>query len=303
MQDKRFAIGAITLICLGFLFFLVAMAKAQTPSKEFRLCTGGSAGNYFRAGHLVKKTSTSIRVDVVETQGSMDNLDKMLEGKCDGAFVQSDALMVYSARNAHAVSSLERAGVLYQEHAHLLCNRNAGFDRVVDLKSTHTVAVGPDGSGARTTWEAFVLADKKLYAPVKIDTRSGVRALSAVADGSAVQCALWIGALGSSYMKNDASQHGDRIVLIGTDDRDMTRNAKDARGQAVYTYGEIPSGTYPRIQPSGSLYGTKPVQTIKLDALFVTNVAWINQNEKFYDSVLRAFTAAKPAITELVTPK
>ncbi len=300
-RTKRYAIVGIGVICLAFLIFLTTLARADAQTPTFRLCTGSSAGNYFKAGHHLKKLSPN--VEVIETQGSLDNLDRMLSGKCDGAFVQSDALRVYSSRNAQAISQIERAGVLYQEHAHLLCNRNAGVNRIVHLKNTHTVAVGPDGSGARTTWEAFVLADKKLYAPVKIDNRSGVRALSAVADGSAVQCMLWVGALGSSYMKNDASQSGDRIVLVGTDDRDMVKTAKDSRGQPVYAYGEIPAGTYPRIQPSGTVFGTKAVDTITVDALFVTNVGWINANERAYDTILRSFAGAKPAIVDMVTPK
>ncbi len=136
----------------------------------FRLCTGSDAGNYFRAGHILKSKATGLKVEVIPTQGSLDNLDRVLSGSCDGAFVQSDALLVYSARNAQALSGIERAGILYQEQAHLLCNRAAGISRIVDLTKAHTVAVGPDGSGARTTWDGFVLADKKRYAPVQIDT-------------------------------------------------------------------------------------------------------------------------------------
>ncbi len=49
-----------------------------------------------------------------------------------------------------------------------------------------TVAVGPDGSGARTTWDAFVLADTARYSVVGTDARSGVRALSAVAELSPI---------------------------------------------------------------------------------------------------------------------
>lgn len=281
----------------------LAAAPAMAQQPTFRLCTGSDAGNYFKAGHLLKKVATSLKVEVVPTQGSLDNLDKVTKGECDGAFVQSDALLVYSSRNAQALSAIERAGVLYQEHAHLLCNRSAGVDRVTDLTNKNTVAVGPDGSGARTTWDAFVLADKKRYAPVQVDARSGVRALSAVADGSQVQCLLWVGALGSSYLKNDAQQNGDRIVLAGTDDWDMGKVAKDARGKEVYGYSEIPSGTYPRIQPGGTLYGTKAVKTITVDALFVTSIAWIDANSGAYDRILRGFAAAKPAIAELVTPK
>lgn len=295
---KRFLVAALALFAVAL---ASPFASAQAPT--FRLCTGDAAMNYFKAGHHLKAQSTAVNVEVLESRGSLDNLDKVTSGECDGAFVQSDALMVYSSRNARAISSLERAGVLYQEHAHLLCNRDAKVNRVVNLTKNHTVAVGPEGSGARTTWDAFVLADKKRYEPVNIDSRSGVRALSAVADGSQVQCFLVVSALNSSFMRDDAQQHGDRVVLAGTDDGDMRGLARDARGQPVYEYSEIPSGTYPRIQPSGTLYGTRAVGTIVVDALFVANIDWINANERAYDSLLRSFSAAKPAIEKLVQPR
>lgn len=278
---------------------LCAGAALAQPAPAFRLCTGGEAGNYFKAGHLLKSKAGSVAVEVVSTQGSLDNLDRVVRGECDGAFVQSDALLVYSSRNARALSSIERAGALYQEHAHLICNRNAGIGRIVDLTSKNTVAVGPDGTGARTTWDAFVLADKKRYAPVNVDTRSGVRALSAAADGSQVQCLLWVGALNSSFMKDDAQRQGDRLVLAGTDDGDMGKVAKDARGQPVYAYGEIPAGTYPSIQRGGMVYGTKAVGTITVDALLIASTGWIEKNERAYDGLLRAFAAAKPAFAGL----
>lgn len=286
--------GALALAALS------SPVLAQAPAPTFRLCTGGEAGNYFKAGHILKSKATSLKVDVVPTQGSLENLDRVVGGQCDGAFVQSDALLVYSSRNAQAISSLERAGVLYQEQAHLLCNRKAEIGRVVDLTKSTTVAVGPDGTGARTTWDAFVIADRKRYAPVGIDTRTGLRALAAAADGSQVTCVLWVGALKSSFIKDDAQAQGDKLILVGTDDRDMTRTAKDARGQPVYTYAEIPADTYPRVQRGGTLYGTKAVPTIAVDALFVASSAWINANERPYDALLRAFTAAKPSVAALV---
>lgn len=124
-----------------------------------------------------------------------------------------------------------------------------------------------------------------------------------MADGTQVQCALVVTALNSSFMKNDASNAGDRVVLVGTDDRDMTTVAKDARGQYVYTYGEIPAGTYPRIQPSGTVYGTKAIGTIQLDAVFVANTNWIDAHDREYDGLLRAFQSAKPEIQKLAQPQ
>lgn len=278
-----------------------AASPANAEATKFKLCTGNSQLNYFKAGHMVKAKFPG--VEVVETKGSLDNLDKVTSGECDGAFVQSDALLVYSSRNAKAISSLERAGILYQEQAHMVCNRNLNLGRMVNLTKDMTVAIGPEGSGAHTTWDAFVLADKARYGKILTDNRSGIRAIQAVADGTQVQCALVVTALNSSFMKNDASNAGDRVVLVGTDDRDMTTVAKDARGQYVYTYGEIPAGTYPRIQPSGTVYGTKAIGTIQLDAVFVANATWIDAHEREYDGLLRAFQSAKPEIQKLAQPQ
>jgi TRAP-type uncharacterized transport system substrate-binding protein len=294
---KKFYLAALAALAIGAAF--AAPAQAAT----FKLCTGNSSLNYFKAGHMFKAASQSVAIEVIETKGSLDNLDKLSTGQCDGAFVQSDAMLVYSSKNAKAISGIERAGILYQEQAHMVCNRKLDLGRMVNLTKQHTVAVGPDGSGARTTWDAFVLADKARYSVVNTDARSGVRALSAVAEGSQVQCALVITALNSSFMKNDAQKEGDNVVLVGTDDRDMTKTAKDSRGQPVYTYGEIPAGTYPKIQPTGAVYGTKAIGTIQVDAIFVANTDWINSNETDYDKLLRSFATAKPQIQKLAQPQ
>lgn len=272
-------------------------AFSQTAAKPvFKFCTAGKDGNYMKAGHILKKNVSSVAVEPIATEGSIDNLKKLVSGECDGAFVQSDSMLVFSSTNAAAISAIERAGVLYQEQVHLVCNRAAGISRIVDLRPTHKVAVGKDGSGAQTTMAGFKLADKKLYGNVQTDPKDGVRALAAVADGSEVQCMLYVAAIGAPLMKSDAAKLGDQIVLVAADDRDMAKSAKDARGKTVYSYGEIPSGTYPGIQPGGTMFGTKTVDTIQVDALFVGSTKWIDANSDAYSSVLRGFASSKAEI-------
>ncbi len=294
---------AMSLMASGVAHAQTQSNKATNAGPHFRLCTGNSSLNYYRAGQFLKKQSTAVHVDVIETKGSMDNLDKIVNGECDGGFVQSDAMMVYSQKNANAISAIERAGVLYKEQAHLICNKAANLGRMVNLTKDMTIAVGPEGSGNRVTWDGFVMADKKRYGQIRVDSRSGERALGAAADGADVTCALAVTAMNSNFMKNEAQKHGDKLVLVGTDDRDMVNTAKDARGKQVYTYNEIPAGTYPKIQPSGTLFGTKPIGTIGIDAIFVSSTKWINENESAYNKVLSAFSSARPDIQKLVTPQ
>ncbi|MCA1379520.1 TRAP transporter substrate-binding protein [Bradyrhizobium sp. BRP05] len=292
------------------IYFLLAaaamgIAAAATPAsagEKFRLCTGNAKLNYFAAGQHLKRHAKD--VEVIETKGSLDNLDKVTAGECDGAFVQSDALLVYSQRNAKAISALQRSGVLYQEQANLICNRKAYTSaRMVDLNSNFTVAIGPEGSGANTTWAAFVAADKARYGKVRTSDLTGTLALAAVADGSEVQCALIITALNAPFLKAEGPKYADSVVIVATDDRDMTKNAKDTRGQAVYTYGEIPANTYKGIQPTGMFGGSKAVDTIQLDAVFVANRDWIAAHQGDFEKIVDGFANAKPDIAKLVQPK
>jgi TRAP-type uncharacterized transport system substrate-binding protein len=293
-MKKLFLIAAVALTA-----FSVAPAQA---ADKFRLCTGNAKLNYFAAGQHLKRHAAG--VEVIESKGSLDNLDKVTAGECDGAFVQSDALLVYSSRNAKAISALQRAGVLYQEQANLVCNRKAYTSaRMVDLNSNFTVAIGPEGSGANTTWAAFVAADKARYGKVRTSDLTGTLALSAVNDGSEVQCALIVTALNAPFLKNEAPKYADSVVMVATDDRDMTKNAKDSRGQPVYTYGEIPANTYKGIQPAGMFGGSKAVDTIQLDAVFVANRDWIAAHGNEFEKIVDGFANAKPDIQKLVQPK
>lgn len=294
---KRLLLGALSALVL------TTAAAQAAPTPKFRLCTGDTSKNYFKAGHVLKKNSTDLEIEVVPTKGSLHNLDMLLENGCDGAFVQSDAILVASDTNPRLISAIERSGVLYQEQAHLLCNRKSGIDAISDLTPNHKVAVGSSGSGSQVTWSAFVLANKKRYGDVKVDARDGMRALGAVVDGSQVQCMLSVASLGTSFMKNDAQAVGDHVLLASTDDSGMNRVAKDSRGNSVYAYSEIPAGTYPAIQPAGRVYGTKAVGTLTVDALFVTSLAWVNANEELNNKLLRAFASAGPEIKALATPK
>lgn len=294
------------LLALAMFAISAAAYGQQAPAAgptHFRLCTGASTLNYYKAGQYLKKHSTSVPIDVIETKGSIDNLDHLIAGDCDGAFVQADAMLVYANRNAKSISQIERAGVLYQEQAHMLCNRKANLGNISYLTKDMTVAIGPDGTGAHTTWDAFVLANKARYGGVRTDERSGQRALAAVSDGTDVTCALVITALNSAFVKEQAQKLGDNIVLINTDDSDMPKVAKDGRGQPVYKYSEIPADTYPKVQPSGTVYGTKKVGTIAIEAIFVASTGFISGHEKEYDKVLSAFSNAKPDIAKLAEPQ
>jgi len=282
---------------------LPSLARAEPP--KVRLCTGVHDGNYEFAGiQIAQQAKGSLAVEVVNTQGSLDNLAKLDKGECDAAIVQSDAYGVYLKQNSRSALSLEKGRVLYQEYLHFICNTQTGISKITQLTKNQTILIGPLGGGTSTTWESFKLADPKRYDPIPILPIGGLRAVNMVQEGSEAACMLFVTGLRSTQI-NEANQVAlsskGRLTLVATDDRDLLK-VKDPKGRLIYSKATIPGGTYPGgLQPS-SLMGSS-VDTVAVDAVFVANTQFIEANEQTYNTLLRAVNNAVPAIKNKVEPK
>lgn len=277
-------------------------AQAQTQARPiFRLCTGSESKTYYKAGQEVRKVAMGsafgVDVQVIPTDGSINNLEKLLAGECDGVFAQSDAALVLSSSKPQIISAVERAGNLYNEEVILACNRKANISSMGDLKPDTTIAVS---GGSRVTFDAFK-SKVKNFKGQPIDL-SGERAIGSVSDGSEVQCLFDVAARGSAFIKTNLSSVGDQVVLVSTYDKSVGNDIKDPRGRAIYEEGELPANTYPRLQPRGWT-GSKAVDIMVVPALFLGSTRFIQDQPKVYDKVLGAFRDAKGPITRLITPK
>src|SRR4051812_23829970 len=99
MRLRTLLLASVTVISLG----LVAIgnkAHAWSPT-TVKLCTGKTTGNYYKAGTLVKQQLSS--VEIIATNGSMDNLQRLARGECDAAIAQSDAVFVYENQHPDAI--------------------------------------------------------------------------------------------------------------------------------------------------------------------------------------------------------
>jgi TRAP-type uncharacterized transport system substrate-binding protein len=287
---------------------LPSLALAQAPAASLptvKLCTGARDGNYDFSGlQIAQQAKGALNVVVVNTQGSLDNLAKLDSGECDAGIVQSDAYGVYLKQNAHSALNLEKGRVLYQEYLHFICNTDARLSKITQLTKKNTILVGPLGGGTSTTWESFKIADPKRYEPIPTLPIGGLRAVNVVQEGSEASCMLFVTGLKSGQI-NEANQVAlnskGRLALIAADDSDLPK-IKDPKGRPIYTEAKIPSGTYPGGLQPASLLGSS-VDTIAVDAVFVTSAKFIDANEQAYNTLLRAVNSAVPAIKNKVEPK
>lgn len=293
----RFILFAVGLGLAALALAATAAAPAHATNPPMTLCSGPDGGMYQRAAQeVVNQGRDRLQFNLVPTKGSIENLDKLAAGECDAAPVQADAFRVYKAKYSKDAGALEKAGPLYLEYVHLICNNKAGVSRIVDLRNgKHGVAIGPERSGSSVTWDSFVLADKS-YSKTPTLPLAGARALEKVKLGDEAACMIFTSALNNNFVKTDVNAAGDYVSLIPADDGDFD-NAKDDKGQPIYRYMAIPGGTYPKIQ-HGTL-GTS-VKTVAVEAIWVVRSDWIDKNERPYNYFIAAKNKAAAAIRQLV---
>lgn len=272
-------------------------AAKKTDSRPIiKVCTGRQNGVYFDASQIIAQPGNPFLIQPVLTEGALENAQKVTDGTCEVGFTQDDALRVYRDIDSRADGGIERGLTMYPEYVHLLCNREAKISKLTDLHKGNVVAIGPKGSGAQAVWQAIVATDKKKWADVATTDKDGLRALTAVQDGSEVTCALSVGALGNKGLAKDAQKFADKVVLVNVNEG--VDAAKDAKGKPLYTYASIPNGTYGNLMPSGMLFGHNDAHTFTVNAVFIANAGWVQQYPKLYEAVLGAVTNALPKIKE-----
>lgn len=292
IRNLLFALAAVAVAALA-----VPGANAQQALPKVKLCSGPEGGNYQKAMIEIKKQATTLDVEVFETKGSWENLERLAAGQCDFAPVQADAVNVFKKKTGGDLK-IDVVDYLYKEFVHLLCNREAKIDRVVDLYKNApklTVAVGPEGSGSAVTWDSFILGEPR-YQKVPTVPLAGIRAIKKVVEGSEAACMVFTAGLNSGLMVNDAAPQGKFLKLVKVDDRDFDK-MKDAKGKQLYEYLDIPGSTYKGVQDG--VFSTS-VSTVAVSALFVANAGFADKHGKAYDAILRAETKALPAIRKLV---
>lgn len=276
----------LVLIAVVVFFGLIYVDRAQ--AQELNLCTGSSTGKYYQtAAEIGAQAKGQVKVNVIETNGSLDNLERLSSGQCDAAIVQSDAYGIFVERNPTMKLNIERVVPLYNEYVHLVCNVNAKIHSVKDtLRPGVTVLTGPNGSGTSLTWETWG-KQNTAYAKVRTEPIGGTRALTKVVDGTEAQCMLFVAGLKSGAM-NEVNEFGKGALQLTSIDDGSFDDILDPKRQRVYEFHDIPAGTYNNLQSSGWFGSGNAVPTLTLGAVLVTNVSWIDVNAKGFENFSKA---------------
>ena len=291
----RLMVTGVTALLGVFLVTTSALARGV----ELTLCTARADGNYFAAGEEIKRRISpgGLKVRLLETNGSADNLERLAAGECDAGIVQIDAYFAY--QEAHRAERLEikRPTYLYQEFVHLICRADAGIASIEELaQRAHqpTVLIGAPNSGSAVTWDAFTVLDPS-YASVPTREIGGSEALGLVNEGEGADCLMYVSGLHSNYLSS-VNDSGAELRLVAVDDPDLD-DAKFA-GLQIYEFQPIPAGTYAGLQPGS---GRSGVKTVTVGATMLVAQSWAEAHPGSYDLLVEATLKAKPAIEAQVS--
>ncbi|WP_454287212.1 TAXI family TRAP transporter solute-binding subunit [Rhizobium arsenicireducens] len=234
-------------------FFLIAAALTlfamPAAAGTINLCTGAADQPYASAGEMIAAEASGSGLDinvVKDTGGSWGNVKLSLKGECHAFIAQPDSMAYLKRTEPANAAKFVPIADLHREYLHALCSKESGVEDIGDLENDaakYSIALGERGSGAWLIWQNFVAEDDD-YAGVRQTDESGDIALSAVSNNQTT-CMLVPAALKNATVNGADEFYGSGLALVGVNDGDFN-DAVDPQGKELYSWTEIPSGTYPK---------------------------------------------------------
>ncbi|MEA5462713.1 TAXI family TRAP transporter solute-binding subunit [Leptothoe sp. PORK10 BA2] len=139
----RWGLGLVAAVSVGVaIASILKLFHDQNRTYTIRLATGGTTGEYYAFGQaiaqVVETNEPKIRVEVLESDGSNQNMDDIHSHTVDLALVQNNTPV---QPNVRAIAQL------YPEMFHLITAQGASINTPTDLRGKR-IALMPKGSGS-----------------------------------------------------------------------------------------------------------------------------------------------------------
>lgn len=253
----RLAVLPAVLLFAAFAPTMLALAQ---DARFFRIATGPTGGTYFPVGALVAGAISNppgsrpcgeggncgvpgLIAVTQTTQGSLENIELLAQGAVESGFVQADiAFQAYAGKGRFAktgpVSQLRAIANLYPESLHVVVRRDAGIDKIAELKGRR-VSIGPAESGSAAAAMLLLKAYGLTAKNVKISSEEPFAAADAIRAGALDAMILVAGAPMPAILELAQDTHVDLLPIEGPQiDRLLRENP-------FFSRRELPADTYP----------------------------------------------------------
>lgn len=259
---------------------ILSLSGCRPQAKTLKLSTGSPTGYYYRLGEVIQNSvaeTVDIDITVQTSEGSIDNLQQLLNKETDIALVQLDV-----AQASMKAGKVKAIAVLAQEHVHLISHsQNAQADsrqdnlslqqslpatpsttspvNTLQILQNKTIAVGTPGSGIRFTADQLLNA-LKLKAPDNITiNESGLGEALDLLSKQQIATAFYVGRLGANEQLRAAFAADPNLTLLPLSPSLI--NFLVTQNPGIYKAATIPKGVYgiyPSIPPNNLTSLTTP---------------------------------------------
>lgn len=278
--------AAITLALV--LWWLLPVGQDPYPHRPITLATGVPTGVYDTYGRLLapvlRKDLPGVKVGLLPSQGSVQNIEDVTSGRADFTFTQADAVADYRGPDS---SQLRAVGRLYDDYMQLIVPAHSKVTSAYELRGLR-VGMGQAGSGVsliarRLLAAAGIDPDKDLTAvPAGIDTAPHL-----LQEGK-IDAFFWSGGLPTVAVQQLAQRFPVRLVQLG----DLMQPLhKLGRAADYYRVAEMPADAYPHMREG------RAVSTIAVANLLITTAS---ENARIVQMVTQAVIDSRDRIGSVV---
>ena len=194
---------------VGALFYFAA----PPPPMHARMATGAAGGGYHAFAERLRAEleQQGFELELVQSQGSRDNLNKLGAGEVELALVQSGQEL---GLDTEAREKLLGLGVMYREPLWLFTGRKVKFERLADLMKLR-LAIGSEDSGTQAVTAALFAANRIEPAayPTQWQQLGGSRAADALVNGE-LDAAFFVGPAENPLIQRLAAEPKLRLVSL-----------------------------------------------------------------------------------------
>lgn len=142
MKNKFILVSFPAILFIVAAFYVTTLFIKPSPKKELSIATGSKNGQYYQTALIYKKLleEEKVKVTIINTTGSIQNLELLQKGKVDIAFIQNGT--VTNTENIEALASI------YYEPLWVFYNKKHKINYLSELVNKK-ISIGAKKSGTQ----------------------------------------------------------------------------------------------------------------------------------------------------------
>ncbi|MEV6107223.1 TAXI family TRAP transporter solute-binding subunit [Streptomyces sp. NPDC051940] len=263
-RRRAIRIAAAAVLALALLAWWLLPRGDSRPSGDMTFATGVSKGVYARYGGLLKQQLNQdlpdLDVHLVNSEGSIDNMEKVATGQADFAVAAADAVAEYRLKKREGWRQLRAVARLYDDYIQLVVPAGSDIRTAQDLAGKN-VGVGTDKSGVQLIASRLLKAAGLDMTTDVHAVRESITTMTGLLKDGDIDAFFWSGGLPTATVNTLSEQMSIRLVPLNN----LLGPLHDQSAYAHYYRSAVMSpDAYPKLADN------KAVSTIAVANLLVT---------------------------------